>query len=463
MQKAGPMKNSSTKAIKTGMALVAVLLVFIITAGFQRTISASSSEAYRELKIFTSIIEELEENYVDEVDTRDLVESAIKGMVGSLDPHSQYLPPDAFKEFQDDTKGEFEGVGIVITKSKGLLKIISPIEGTPAFRAGVQPGDIITRIDGESTEDIELWEAVKKMRGEKGTSVEITIFRKGESEELDLTLVRDVIPMTSVKSILLKPDYGYVWVTNFQANTTKELIKALDDLEADNNGELKGLILDMRNNPGGLLDQALSISDLFLKEGIMLKVKGREDEQTYKAHASRSDKSYPMVMLINGGTASASEIVAGALQDHKRALIMGTPSFGKGSVQTIKPLGDGSGMKFTIARYYTPDDRSIQAKGIEPDINVTYRMMDKKDTPQTLKESDLKNHLEAEPDPEANMPSQPDSSRTDDTGDKPAETENKGVENSKYGQLEADQLLLDTQVNRALDTLISYQIFKELE
>ncbi|MFO8048167.1 MAG: S41 family peptidase [Desulfosudaceae bacterium] len=457
------MKNSSTKAIKTGMALVAVLLVFIITAGFQRTISASSSEAYRELKIFTSIIEELEENYVDEVDTRDLVESAIKGMVGSLDPHSQYLPPDAFKEFQADTKGEFEGVGIVITKSKGLLKIISPIEGTPAFRAGVQPGDIITRIDGESTEDIELWEAVKKMRGEKGTSVEITIFRKGESEELDLTLVRDVIPMTSVKSILLKPDYGYVWVTNFQANTTKELIKALDDLEADNNGELKGLILDMRNNPGGLLDQALSISDLFLKEGIMLKVKGREDEQTYKAHASRSDKSYPMVMLINGGTASASEIVAGALQDHKRALIMGTPSFGKGSVQTIKPLGDGSGMKFTIARYYTPDDRSIQAKGIEPDINVAYRIMDKKDTPQALKESDLKNHLEAEPDPEANMPSQPDSSRTDDTGDKPAEAENKGVENSKYGQLEADQLLLDTQVNRALDTLISYQIFKELE
>ncbi|MFW5989539.1 MAG: S41 family peptidase, partial [Desulfosudaceae bacterium] len=223
-------------------------------------------------------------------------------------------------------------------------------------------------------------------------------------------------------------------------------------------------ILDMRNNPGGLLDQALSISDLFLEEGTMLKVKGRDDEQTYKAQDSRGDKNYPIVMLINGGTASASEIVAGALQDHKRALIMGTPSFGKGSVQTIKPLGDGSGMKFTIARYYTPDDRSIQAKGIEPDINVPYRMMDEnKDSPQALKESDLKNHLEAEPDSETKTEPEPDSSRKDDTGDKPEETENKGVENSKYGQLEADQLLLDTQVNRALDTLISYQTFKELD
>jgi len=453
------MKIPSSKTIKTGLALLSVCLVFILTAGFQRSISASNSEAYQELKIFTNVIEELEESYVDPVDTKKLVESAIKGMVSSLDPHSQYLPPDAFEEFQADTQGEFEGLGIVITKPKGLLKIISPIEGTPAYRAGVQPGDIITKIDGESTEDMALWEAVKKMRGEKGTPVEITIFRKGEPEELTFTLVRDVIPITSVKSILLQPGYGYIWITNFQANTMDELTTAMDSLESENNGELTGMILDLRNNPGGLLDQAVSVSDLFLRKGEILTVKSRGDEQVYQAHDNSRDKTCPVVTLINGGSASASEIVAGALQDHKRALIMGTPSFGKGSVQTIKPLGDGSGIKFTMARYYTPSGRSIQAKGIDPNITVSYRVLEADaDGSAMLKESDLKNHLEAEPE---TGDSEESGSQSPSESEKPAARP--GMENSKYGDLSAEQLLLDSQINRALDTLISYEIFKTLE
>ncbi|MFP4445667.1 MAG: S41 family peptidase [Desulfosudaceae bacterium] len=459
------MKISSSKAIKTGMALLAVCLVFILTAGFQRTISASDSEAYQELKIFTNVIEELENSYVDPVNTKELLESAIKGMVGSLDPHSQYLPPDAFKDFQDDTEGEFEGLGIVITKAKGLLKIISPIEGTPAYRAGIQPGDIITKIDGESTEDMELWEAVKKMRGGKGTSVEISIFREGESEERTFTLVRDVIPITSVKSILLQPGYGYVWITNFQANTMNELTTAWDKLESENNGELKGMILDLRNNPGGLLDQAVSVSDLFLRAGEILTVKGREDEQVYQAHDNSRDKACPIVALINSGSASASEIVAGALQDHKRALIMGTPSFGKGSVQTIKPLGDGSGIKFTIARYYTPSGRSIQAKGIEPDITVPYQILEENQaTQRSLKESDLRNHLESEPDPEKRPQEKDEGDQSNSrTSREDEESDDEDIKNFRYGELSVKKLLRDSQITRALDTLISYEIFKKLE
>lgn len=447
------MNKSLKKTIKLSTVIVAASLLLIIIAGRYGNISANDEEAYQELRIFTAVIQELEEEYVDPVDTKELIKAAIQGMVSSLDPHSEYLPPDAFEDIQTDTKGEFEGIGIVITKAKGLLKVISPIEGTPAFRAGVKAGDIIEKIDGEPTENMELWEAVKKMRGEKGTSVVISVLRKGETEPLEFELTRDVIPITSVKAITLKPGYGYVRITNFQANTTDEMIKAIDQLHAENNGILKGLIIDLRNNPGGLLDQAVSVADFFLDDGIILSVKHRNDEETYKAEKNKTPEDYPIVILINGGSASASEIVAGALQDQKRALLLGTTSFGKGSVQTIKPLGDGSGIKFTVARYYTPSGRSIQAKGIVPDIEVPFKIINPEDNHprKFLAEKDLQNHLEAEPQKNEDVKEPSDG---DDTIETPE---------TRFGELNAERMLTDSQVNRALDALISYEIFSSLK
>ena len=449
------MNNRKSRWIKILGVTSTLACLLIIGAGFSCTISAGSDETYKSLKIFSSVIETLEKEYVDPVDTTELIEAAIQGMVKSLDPHSEYLPADAFKDFQSDTRGEFEGIGIVITMPKGVLTVISPIEGTPAFKSGIQPGDIITTIDGEPTADMELWEAVKKMRGEKGTSVSITIRREGVAEEMSFDLVRAVIPIVSVKHAMLKPGYGYVWVTNFQANTTDELKTALAGLEADNGGELKGLILDLRNNPGGLLDQAVAISDLFLDEGTILSVKEREKESTYNARPDKTRHDYPLVLLINGGSASASEIVAGALQDHKRALVIGTTSFGKGSVQTVQPLSDGSGIKFTIARYYTPSGTSIQTKGIVPDIEVKPGLLDPADEKESprLKEKDLKNHLEAAP-----MKDAP----ADDKTQAPAADNKKTKEdltNTRYGDLDLDLMLRDAQIVRALDALISYEIF----
>ena len=447
------MNNSLKKTVKLSAAIVAAALLLIIIAGRYGNISAEDAEAYKELRIFTAVIQEMEEEYVDPVDTKELIRAAIQGMVSSLDPHSEYLPPDAFEDIQTDTKGEFEGIGIVITKAKGLLKVISPIEGTPAFRAGVKAGDIIEKIDGELTESMELWEAVKKMRGEKGTSVVISVLRKGETEPLEFTLTRDVIPITSVKAITLKPGYGYLRITNFQANTTDEMVKAIDQLHAENNGVLKGLIIDLRNNPGGLLDQAISIADFFLDDGIILSVKHRNNEETYRAEKNKSPQNYPIVTLINGGSASASEIVAGALQDHKRSLLLGTTSFGKGSVQTIKPLGDGSGIKFTVARYYTPSGRSIQAKGIVPDIEVPFKMINPEENHprKFLSEKDLQNHLEAEPQKGEDVKEPSD---RDDALDTPE---------TRYGELKPESLLSDSQVNRALDALVSYEIFSSLK
>ncbi len=425
----------------------------MITAGRYGDIAANDAETYKELKIFTSVIQELEEEYVDPVDTGEMIKAAIEGMVSSLDPHSEYLPPDAFEDIQSDTKGEFEGIGIVITKARGLLKVISPIEGTPAYRAGIQPGDIIEKIEGEATEGMELWEAVKKMRGKKGTKVVISVLRQGESESLTFELTRDVIPITCVKSATIKPGYGYVWVTNFQANTTDELLKALEQMQAENEGNLKGLILDLRNNPGGLLDQAIAVADTFLEEGLILSVKHRNSEEVHEAHKEKTENKYPVVTLINGGTASASEIVAGALQDHHRSLLLGTTTFGKGSVQTIIPLGDGSGIKFTVARYYTPSGRSIQAKGIEPDIEVAFKIIEpEEDARKLLSEKDLKNHLKADP--------QKDKNQKEPTDDKEGEID---TQNGRYGELKPELLLRDSQISRALDALISYEIFTSMK
>ena len=438
--------------------LVAAIAVTFMTvgAGFYRNLFADSEETYKGLKLFSDVIEIVEKNYVEEVDSKELIDKAIQGMVGSLDPHSQFLPPEAFEDLQVDTKGEFGGIGIVITMRDGVPTVISPIEGTPAYNAGIKAGDMIIKVDGESTKELMLWESVRKMRGPKGTEVVITIFRKESRETLDFTLVRDIIPIESVKWVVLKPGYGYVWITNFQDNTTDKLEAALEELESLD-VPVKGLILDLRDNPGGLLNQAVSVSDLFLEEGNIVSIRGRQKKNTknFQATPNPVPRDYPMVVLINGGSASASEIVAGALQDHKRALILGTTTFGKGSVQTVESLRDGYGLKYTIALYYTPNDRSIQAQGIEPDIEVLPAEVPSDDNTarRTLKEKDLRNHLEAEP-------KEPEESTVKPK--KTPESPENSLPKNPHGPLSAEKLMTDYQVQRALEILTGYDIFKNL-
>ncbi len=450
------MPKKTKKYIRLTLIVLIFLLSGIVTTFFARTLSANDEETYKGLKIFADVIDLVEKNYVDPVDTKDLIHKAIQGMVSSLDPHSQLLPPEAFEELQIDTKGEFGGIGIVITMQKNLLTVISPIEGTPAYKAGVKAGDIIIKVDGESTKNMMLWEAVKKMRGPKGKPVVITIVREGVKEPIEFNLIRDIIPIESVRYLTLQPGFGYVRITNFQENTTADLKGALSDLESGK-VPLKGLIMDLRDNPGGLLNQAIDVSDVFLDKGIIVSIKGRLKRHTkvFQATPNIHAHNYPIVVLINGGSASASEIVAGALQDQKRAVILGTTSFGKGSVQTVETLRDGYGLKFTIARYYTPSGRSIQAEGIVPDIIVKHRIIDdeKDDEDKMLKEKDLKNHLEAQP---FAKDKKKDENKKKEDKKKPSRNKN------RYGPLDPEGLKADNQVIRALDILKGYQIFTGL-
>ena len=444
---------------KRGIRLLAAVAVIValttIGAGFYRDLAAFSDETYQGLKLFSEVIELVEKNYVDEVEPDNLIEKAIEGMVQSLDPHSQFLPPEAFEELQVDTRGEFGGIGIVITVRDKLLTVISPIEGTPAYEAGIQAGDQIVEVDGEPTKDMALWEAVRKMRGPKGTRVVITVVREDEKKPLDFELTRDIIPIESVKAIEIQPGYGYIWVTNFQDNTTEDLMSAVSDFQSSET-PLKGLILDLRDNPGGLLNQAVNVADLFLQKGEIVSIKGRleRDNKRFSARSDDSDFQLPMIVLINGGSASASEIVAGALQDHKRALVLGTTSFGKGSVQTVESLRDGYGLKLTIARYYTPSGRSIQAQGIVPDIEIKRRALppEEAETPvHRLKEKDLKNHLEPDGTPAEPVPDS-----------EPEETQEE-MPKTRHSPLEIERLMNDFQVKRALEILLSYDIFKGYE
>jgi carboxyl-terminal processing protease len=449
------------RPVKIGLVIGVAVLFWAIGANVYRDNLANGEETYKGLKLFTDVIELIEKNYVDEVDTEKLMQKAIQGMVRSLDPHSSFLPPEAFEELQVDTHGEFGGIGIVITMKDGILTVVSPIEGTPAYKAGIQAGDKIIKVDDESTQEMELWEAVKKMRGKQGTKVVLTIMREKEPEPIDFILIRDIIPIESVKSLMLRPGYGYIWITNFRDNTTDDIVKALNTLDKPS-APLKGLILDLRDNPGGLLNQAISTADLFLDKGKIVSIKGRLEKHTkaYEAHAKGTLPKFPMVALINGGSASASEIVAGALQDNKRALILGTVSFGKGSVQTVEALRDGYGLKYTIALYYTPNDRSIQAQGIEPDVLVQQRWLDESET-QTeearLKEKDLKNHLEVKPEGLDTKEISP-----DDESQKP-ETPMMRSPEFRMGPLNLETLRADNQVMRALEILVGYEIFKNNE
>ncbi|MFK5951982.1 MAG: S41 family peptidase [Desulfobacterium sp.] len=442
------------------LPLTAMALMLIVADGFVGSLMAQKEQTYESLKLFSDVLQEIEENYVDEVDAEQLIQDAIKGMVDNLDPHSNFMPPEAFDELQDDTKGEFGGIGIVISMKKGILTVVSPIEGTPAYKAGIMAGDVIAKIDDHTTAELALWECVKKMRGTRGEIVVLTIVRQGEAEPLIFSLKRDIIPMTSVRSTTLRPGYGYIWVTNFRNNTADEMVDALTKLES---GEvpLKGLIMDLRNNPGGLLNQAVAVSDVFLNQGVIVSIKGRQADHTeiFEARLGSVKRNYPMVVLINGGSASAAEIVAGALQDHKRAVILGTTSFGKGSVQTVKPLKDGFGLKYTIARYYTPNGRSIQAQGIHPDIEVSFYKItddaeneaedpDKKRSSMAhmLREKDLKNHLK----PETEM--------LEKSGDK---IEKKTDGFAPGGPIGLEGLKQDSQVQQALTILMGYSLLTQ--
>ncbi len=447
------MMNKEKQHIRLWVLLAVAVFFWTIGAGFYRDLSAGSEETYKGLKLFSDVIEMVERMYVDEVDSKTLIENAIQGMVHGLDPHSSLLLPDELEELQMDTQGEFTGIGISISMKDGFVTVVSPIEGTPAYRAGIKAGDRIIKADGEPTRD--LRDAVKKMRGPKGTTVVITVIRGGEPEPIEFTLVRDIIPIESVKHSVLRPGYGYIWITNFQENTTRDLKAALEELEPGDI-PLKGLILDMRDNPGGLLNQAISVTDLFLDKGTILTIKGRDEKNSkeYQAHADSYDRNYPIVVLINGGSASASEIVAGALQDHKRALLLGTTSFGKGSVQSVENLRDGYGLKLTIARYYTPSGRSIQAKGIEPDIELKYQAIDRalvnEDGDRRIKEKDLINHLDAEP-----------GIKQDNETEEMKKMRIRGGE-MRFGGLDLERLQTDNQIMRALEILVSYDIFKSL-
>jgi carboxyl-terminal processing protease len=352
----------------------------------------SSGDRFEPLKRFSQVMDMVERYYVRDVNRDELVDGAVKGMLQELDPHSSYMNKDEFEEMQVSTSGEFSGIGIEISMRNGKLVVVSPIEDTPAHQAGLKSGDIIIEIDGQSTEGITLVDAVKKIRGPKGSKVSLTVLHKDNKTPDRLSITRDTIPILSVKSETLEPGYGYIRITKFNEHTTDELNKAIKDFKKK--GELKGLVLDMRNNPGGLLDQAVSVADAFLGKGLVVYIQGRNanSKKEYTAKLGAGAVNTPMVALINAGSASASEIVAGALQDHKRALLIGEPSFGKGSVQTIIPLSDGGGVKLTTALYYTPSGRSIQAEGIVPDMHIPLAARTEADE-LTLREKDLNNHL----------------------------------------------------------------------
>jgi len=422
-----------------------LLVIFIILSGGvvigvanNRNVSAITDDVYEDLRVFTDVITHLQRDYVEETDNRTLIYGAIQGMLDTLDPHSSFMAPEVYKEMQMETKGKFEGLGIVIEKKQGILTVVSPIEDTPAFKAGIQTGDHIIQINGEPTEKMSLNEAAMKMRGPKGTKVTITITRKGLTKPQDIPIVRDIIPLKSVRQEELEKGIGYIRITQFNEGTATDFEKALQKLGAVNGAPLKGLVLDLRNNPGGLLDQAVKVADTFISSGIIVSIEGRSKEQRmrFSAHADGTLVDFPLVVLVNGGSASGSEILAGALQDNGRAVILGTQTFGKGSVQTIFPLKDGSGLKLTTARYYTPNGRSIQAMGITPNIIVPFSEApepESKDQSRHVMEKDLERHLE----------------RIEPTGkgEKPGEGASKP---------------LDSQLERAVQLLKSWEIFQQL-
>jgi len=394
------------KIFLTALLFLSVVLGFVAGATTVSMVDAKPMDKYEKLSLFTKVMHLLETTYVEDVDVKKLIYGGIKGMLQELDPHSAFLDPNDYKEMKESTTGEFGGVGIEITRKDNIITIISPIEDTPAWTAGLKSMDKIVKINDESTADMELQTAVSKMRGSAGTKVKLTILREGKQKPMDFDIVRKIIKIASVKSTMLPDNYAYFRISTFNESTVTDLKKALTKLEKEaKNEKLKGVLLDLRNNPGGLLDQAVGVSDMFLSKGIIVSVKGRDKDKKIVEYAKANNlisESIPMVVLVNQASASASEIVAGALQDNKRAVIIGQKTFGKGSVQTLVELDDKSAIKYTIALYYTPSGRSIQAKGIEPDVTILSidpqvmqdEQMIEEDTKQKYGEAKLKGHFE---------------------------------------------------------------------
>ena len=385
------MRKSVTSVL--AVALI-VLATYLTTAAGPQ---AGSSDTFRQLKLFGDVFERVRAEYVEEMTDQDLIEAAIEGMLTSLDPHSGYLNPKKYRDMQVQTKGEFGGLGIEVTMEDGLVKVVSPIDDTPAYRAGIQAGDVITHINSEPVLGMSLSEAVERMRGPVDTSIALTLRRPGEDEPIDVSMARAVITISPVRWHS-EGDVGYVRVTTFNEQTEASLTEAVDALRAEVGEGMKGFVLDLRNNPGGLLEQAVGVADAFLDRGEIVSTRGRRSDSIQRFNARQGDvaEGAPMVVLINGGSASASEIVAGALQDHGRAIVMGTPSFGKGSVQTIMPLPGHGAIRLTTARYYTPSGSSIQAKGIVPNIEVRQSRVEVIDQGAARREADLRGRLENE-------------------------------------------------------------------
>jgi carboxyl-terminal processing protease len=392
-----------SKKIKVSLSVLFVsifILGFLMGAHGKKTITGSDDkEIYQYLKTFSDVIEIVKKNYVEEVKDKDVVYAAIKGILESLDAHSSFMPPEMYKEMQSETKGEFGGIGIEITIKDGFPTVITPIEDTPAHKAGLKSGDHIIKIDGKLTKNMSLIDVVKMIRGAKGKPVILTVVREGFTSPKDYRVVRDVIVVKSVKYRMLEDDYGYIRIAQFQERTARDLDNALKELVKSNKSKpMKGVLLDLRNDPGGLLEQAVEVSDRFIEEGLIVYIEGRKkDDKVMKFNARKNDDYLgPLVVLVNEGSASASEIVAGALQDHKRAIVVGAKTFGKGSVQTVFPLGDGSAVRLTTAKYFTPKGRSIQAEGITPDIIVDNNIVRGKEKITPIKEKDLSKHIEPE-------------------------------------------------------------------
>lgn len=423
-----------------------VVLVALITATlwfggrFVGRVSAVAKETYQSVEAFTNVLSLVQKTYVDQVSTKQLIDGAITGMLTALDPHSAYLPPDVYSELQVDTRGSFGGLGIEITMRDNILTVVSPIEDTPAYRAGIKPGDQIIKIEDEFTKDMPLIDAVKKMRGPEGTSIRISVRREDVNKIIDLTLTREVIRIQSVKSRMLEPNYGYLRITQFQERTDTDLQKAMTKLQEENGGPLAGLVLDLRNNPGGLLNQAVRVTDRFVESGLIVYTDGRLDNQKHKyfAHKANTFTDFPMIVLVNTGSASASEIVAGALQDHRRALVLGMQTFGKGSVQTILPLDESQAIRLTTARYYTPNGRSIQATGITPDIILDNKPTAKEEKEEendfSVREENLRGHFEQQNEDDVDQEETPMSDEFD--------------------------LARDAQLSRAIELLKSWNVFK---
>jgi len=439
--------------------VVGLALIFgvVIGKGWERT--GHATETYEELKTFSEVLTQVQKNYVDETKVKDLVQGAIRGMLSTLDPHSAYMTPEMYKEMQVETKGEFGGVGIQIGVKENRLAVIAPIEGTPAYRAGIKAGDYITKVNDETTKDLTLMDAVQKMRGPKGTKVNLTIQRDGTVDPLQFTLVRDTIKIESVKSKVMD-NIGYVKLTQFQEATGRDLSRVLKQFKDQ---KMQSIILDLRNDPGGLLTAAVEVSEQFLPNGkLVVYTKGREgkkDEWFAKGKDQMEDA--PMIILINEGSASASEIVAGALQDYGRAVIVGTTSFGKGSVQTILPLGDGSGLRLTTAKYYTPKGRSIQSTGITPDIVVKPQQpttVAKAETKPGEKEADAKGAKPSIAAPPGKEQSSANGKSHEETAPKNGNTQS-GPPSDASGDSSVEQ---DVQLQKAVEMLKTWKVFKEL-